>query len=66
MQTRTRKILRDITSNWLRTVLVSASIFIGVVGVIALLTVRDLITSQLADDVKTDELAMFENRCHAQ
>ncbi|NDJ86799.1 MAG: FtsX-like permease family protein [Chloroflexi bacterium] len=58
--TRGRKILRDIIARRFRTLLVSSSIFVGVVGVIALLTVRDLITSQLDTDIRQDELTMID------
>lgn len=60
IRTRGRKILRDISSRKMRTVLVSTSIFIGVLGVIALLTVRDLIVRQLEEDVREDELTMID------
>lgn len=55
-----RKIFRDIMSRRFRTFLVSASIFVGVLGVIALFTTRDLITSALSDDLKEDELTMID------
>lgn len=60
IRTRTRKILRDVFSRKMRTLLVSISIFIGVLGVIALLTVRDLIVRQLEEDVREDELTMID------
>jgi putative ABC transport system permease protein len=55
-----RKIVGDIASRKVRTLLVASSIFIGVMGVIALLTMRDLIITQLESDVQLDELAMIE------
>ncbi len=60
IRTRGRKILRDVFSRKTRTVLVSASIFVGVLGVIALLTVRDLVTRQLEEDVQEDRLTMID------
>lgn len=58
--THLRKIVRDIATRRVRTLLVCASIFIGVVGVIALLTMRSLIIQQLRSDIQLDELAMIE------
>lgn len=58
-KSRGRKILRDIWSRKSRTVLVSIAIFIGVVGVVALLSSGDLLIRQLKDDLKQDELAMI-------
>jgi len=40
--------------------LVSTSIFIGVLAVVSLFTVRDLITRQLTNDVREDELTMID------
>ena len=60
IKTRVRKIFRDILSRKGRTLLVSASIFIGVLGVVTLCTVRDLTLRQLKDDVREDELTMID------
>jgi putative ABC transport system permease protein len=60
LETRFRKIIRDILSRKVRTALVASSIFIGVLGVITLFTMRDLITEKLDEDVKTEQLAMIE------
>ncbi len=59
IRTRSRKILRDVMSRKFRTVMVSASIFVGVLGVIALFTVNDLLISTLEEDLNPDELAMI-------
>lgn len=58
-RTRSRKILRDILSRKFRTVMVSTSIFVGVLGVVALTTTNDLLVSTLEDDLRQDELAMI-------
>ena len=58
MQTRTRKILRDIWARKIRTLLVSVSIFIGVFGVVTLRSAGDLLISQLEKDIQEDRLAM--------
>lgn len=55
-----RKIFRDILSRKTRTFLVSASIFIGVLGVIALFTTRDLISQALDDTIIPGEIAMID------
>lgn len=57
---RSRKIFSDLFTRRTRTFLVSASIFVGVLGVIALFTTRDLITRQLEEDVRQDELSMID------
>lgn len=58
MQTRLRKILRDIWSRKARTLLVSISIFIGVFGTVTLFTMSDLVVRQLEEDLDEDALAM--------
>ncbi len=58
MQTRTRKIWRDLSTRKARTLLVSLSIFIGVLGVVTLFTMGDLMVSQLESDLREDKLAM--------
>lgn len=55
-----RKILRDIVSRKTRTLLVSASIFIGVLGVIALFSTRNIITNELNKNIKPAEIAMID------
>jgi hypothetical protein len=60
IKTRGRKIFRDILSRKGRTLLVSASIFIGVLGVVTLFTVRDLTLRQLEEDVREDKLTMID------
>lgn len=57
--TRTRKILRDIWSRKVRTLLVSASIFIGVFGVVTLFSTGELLIRQLEKDIRIDRLAMI-------
>lgn len=60
LRIRSRKIIQDLLARKTRTFLVSASIFVGVLGVIALFTTRDLITRQLEEDVRQDELSMID------
>lgn len=55
---RGRKILRDLWARKARTALASLSIFVGVLGVVVLVTMGDLLIRQLNDDLKSDELAM--------
>jgi ABC-type antimicrobial peptide transport system permease subunit len=62
MGTIRRKILRDLLSRKFRTFLVSASIFIGVVGVIALFTTNDVLQKQLSQDLDESKIAMLEVR----
>lgn len=57
-----RKIQRDIASRKFRTFLVSASIFVGVLGVIGLFTASNLITQQLEHDLDEDRLSMIDLR----
>lgn len=59
MRTRGRKIIRDIGTRKTRTILVAASIFVGVLGVVVLTTIGQLLTRQLEKDLKPDELAML-------
>jgi putative ABC transport system permease protein len=59
IRTRGRKILRDIISRKFRTLMVSTSIFVGVLGVIALFTVSDLLIKRLEADIQQDKLAMI-------
>jgi putative ABC transport system permease protein len=54
-----RKVVRDVWSRKTRTLLVSASIFIGVLGVVTLFSSSDLLISQLENDIQQDRLAMM-------
>jgi ABC-type antimicrobial peptide transport system permease subunit len=58
-RTHSRKIRRDITSRRTRTLLVSLSVFVGVLGVVALTTLGQLMTRQLEKDLNPAEMAMF-------
>ena len=55
-----RKIWGDLWIRKGRTLLVSMSIFIGVVGVVTLITAGDLLVKQLQEDIQEDELAMLQ------
>lgn len=55
-----RKIFGDLWTRKARTALVSISIFIGVVGVVTLVTAGDLLIKQLRQDVKEAELPMLQ------
>ncbi|HEX3051418.1 MAG TPA: FtsX-like permease family protein, partial [Aggregatilineaceae bacterium] len=55
-----RKIWGDLWTRKGRTLLVSISIFIGVVGVVTLITAGDLLVKQLQEDVKADNLPMLQ------
>jgi putative ABC transport system permease protein len=57
-RSRARKIFRDIWSRKGRTALASISIFIGVLGVVILVSMGDLLISQLKEDLKEGELGM--------
>lgn len=57
--TRTVKIWRDLTANRRRTLLVSVSIGIGVLGVVAMLTLGTLLSDQLERDLRPEEMAML-------
>src|SRR5688500_1608836 len=59
LHTWVRKILRDFWSYKLRSMLVSASVVIGVLGIISLTTLGQILTDQLHADIKKDELAML-------
>jgi putative ABC transport system permease protein len=56
--TRSRKIFADVVARKGRTLLVSAAIFIGVAGTVALFTMSDVLNRQLEQDVQEDRLAM--------
>jgi putative ABC transport system permease protein len=55
-----RKIWGDLWTRKGRTALVSISIFIGVAGVVTLITAGDLLVKQLKADIKADELPMLQ------
>ncbi|MBN1563944.1 MAG: ABC transporter permease [Anaerolineae bacterium] len=54
-----RKIWGDLWTRKGRTLLVSLSIFIGVVGVVTLITAGDLLVKQLQEDIQESELPMI-------
>ena len=58
LKSRGRKIFRDVWSRKGRTAMASLAIFFGVLGVVILVSVGDLMVSQLKADLKQDELAM--------
>ena len=55
---RGRKIFRDVWARKSRTAMASIAIFIGVLGVVTLVSSNDLVISQLDKDLKEDEMAM--------
>ena len=57
-RSRWRKIFRDVWARKSRTILASTAIFVGVLGVVSLLSSGDLLVSQLKRDLKEDELPM--------
>lgn len=58
-RSRTRKIFRDIWARKGRTLLVSIAIFIGVLGVVTLISAGDLMLRQLHEDLQPDKLGMI-------
>ncbi len=58
-RTRTIKIWRDLIASPRRTLLVSLSIGIGVLGVVAMLTLGTLLSRQLQRDLRPQEMAML-------
>ncbi|MBZ0308909.1 MAG: ABC transporter permease, partial [Anaerolineae bacterium] len=58
LRTRGRKIIQDVLSRKGRTLLVSAAIFVGVAGTIALFTMRESLISQQEKDIQEERLAM--------
>ena len=58
-KSRGRKIVRDIWGRKGRTAMASISIFIGVLGVVVLMSIGDLVTRQLREDKKEGEYAML-------
>jgi putative ABC transport system permease protein len=59
-KSRGRKIFRDVWGRKGRTAMASVSIFIGVLGVVVLISIGDLVTSQLREDKKEQEYAMLQ------
>ncbi len=57
-RSRGRKVFRDILARKGRTAMASLAIFIGVLGVVVLVSSGDLVVSQLRNDIKPDEMAM--------
>jgi len=57
-RTRSKKILRDVFSRKGRTALVALSILIGVFGVTTLVSMGDLLVTQLDEDLDQDKIAM--------
>ena len=58
LRSRWRKMFREVWARKTRTVMAAAAIFIGVLGVVALTSMGDLLTSQLSEDLKEEELPM--------
>ena len=58
-KSRTRKILRDVWGRKGRTAMASIAIFIGVLGVVILMSIGDLVTTQLRKDKKEQEYRML-------
>ncbi len=58
---RARKVLRDVWARKGRTAMASIAIFVGVLGVVVLVSVGDLMVSQLKKDLVEDEMAMQQN-----
>ena len=59
-KSRGRKILRDVWGRKARTAMASVSIFIGVLGVVVLISLGDLVTRQLREDKKEQEYRMLD------
>ena len=55
---RLRKIFRDVWARKSRAAMASAAIFVGVLGVVTLLAAGDLLTSQLRQDIRQEDLPM--------
>ncbi len=60
LRTHRRKIIGDLFSRKTRTLLVSLSVFVGVLGVVVLITVGELMTAQLERDLQPQEMAMLK------
>jgi putative ABC transport system permease protein len=59
-RSRARKIFRDIWGRKGRTAMASIAIFIGVLGVVVLMSIGDLVTTQLRKDKKEQEYRMLD------
>ena len=59
LRSHVRKIFRDVWSRKGRTLLVAIAIFIGVLGVVTLISAGDLMLHQLQKDLQQDKLAML-------
>jgi len=59
LRTRNLKIFRDITARKRRTALVTLSVFVGVLGVVAMTTMGQLVSNQLEKDLVPEEMAMM-------
>ncbi len=59
IRTRTRKIIRDLTTRKARTALVATAIFVGVLGVVTLTSLQEIILDKLNHDFKQDRMPMF-------
>ena len=55
---RLRKIFRDVWARKSRALMASTAIFVGVLGVVTLLSAGDLLTSQLRQDIRQEDLPM--------
>ena len=60
-RTRTRKIVGDIWSRKMRTLLAATSVFIGVFGVVSLSSAGEILVRQLEKDLQQDRLAMIRS-----
>lgn len=60
IKTRMRKVLRDVWSRKIRTFLVSTSIFIGVWGVVAMVSTGEILVNQLEKDLSEDRISMLQ------
>ncbi|HVO70415.1 MAG TPA: hypothetical protein VMT24_10235, partial [Aggregatilineaceae bacterium] len=59
LHTRWKKTLREVSARKTRTLLVSASIFIGVLGVVTLFSMGDIAIGALEHAIRQDRLAMI-------
>ena len=57
-KTRGRKIMRDVLSRKMRTLLVSMSIFVGVLGVVTIVGGGNIMLQAILDNMQEDEIAM--------
>jgi putative ABC transport system permease protein len=57
-RSRWRKILRDVWARKSRSAMAATAIFVGVLGVVTLLSAGDLLTSQLKQDLREEDLPM--------